>query len=88
MSRMMPTKRGGSSPMAPADREIAGKDAAVLAPRTHFASDADDAGFAGLVVTVQVPVVLGVVGRGHQHVDVAPDDLVAAVAEDRARRRG
>jgi hypothetical protein len=64
-----------------ADREVAGEDAAVLAPGAHLAADADDVRVAGGDVAVQVTVVLAGVGLRHQRADVAPDDLLGRVAE-------
>ena len=68
-----------------ADRELAREDGAILASRLHFAADPDDPGFAGLLVTVHVRVVVGAVGRGHEHVDVLADHLGCGVTEDPLR---
>jgi len=56
-----------------------------LAPRANLAADADDARLTGLVEALEVPVVLRVVRRRHQHVDVVPDDLLGAITEDPLR---
>ena len=64
-----------------AHRKVGREDAAVLALRFDLAADADDPGFAGTQVTRDVAVVLFPVGRGHEHRDVASDQLVAGVSE-------
>jgi hypothetical protein len=64
-----------------ADRQRGGKQAAVAAQRDDLAADADDARVAGLQVRAQVGVVLGTVRVGHQHRDVAAEDLGGTVAE-------
>ena len=67
--------------------QLAREYRAVLAARLHFAADADDAGFAGALVPVHVRVVLGAIGRGHQHGDVLPDHLGGGVPEDALGRQ-
>src|SRR6185312_12201266 len=64
-----------------ADRKIHGKDGTVRAPPLYVAADADDPFFAGILIMLQILVVLVRVRRRHQHLDVAPDNLVGAVAE-------
>ena len=63
------------------------KRRAVLAQSRHFAADADDLLFAGREVVVQVAVVPLAIGTGHQHVDVAPEHLAEAIAEQPLCRR-
>ena len=77
---------GRHDALHPADRELARKDGTVLALRLHFPADADDPGFARVLVAVHVRVVLGTVGRGHQHVHVPADHLGGRVPEDPLRR--
>ena len=55
---------------------------AVLAQPGHRAADADDLGGVSVEVVGKVAVVLLVVGRGHQHVEVAADHLVGLPAEN------
>ena len=64
-----------------ADGQVERKDAAVAAAARHLPADADDPGVAGRHVAAQIAVVLVVVGRRHQHVDVAADDLGARISE-------
>ncbi len=72
-------------PQHPPDGEVAGEDAAVLASRADLAADADDALLAGGHVAVHVAVVLPAEGFGHQLAHVAPEDLLALVAEGALR---
>jgi len=64
-----------------ADRELAREDGAVLASRLHFAADPDDPGFAGPLVMLHVRVMVGAIGRGHEHVDVLANHLGCGVTE-------
>ena len=66
-----------------ADRQVHREGGAVAAPAGHLAALADDAGVAGRKVIGDVPVVAAALGLGHQQGDVAPDDLLGAVAEHR-----
>ena len=56
--------------------------ASVLSPSLDLPFRVDDVGFSGQVVTVQVTVVLLVVGRRHEHPDVLAHDLRGEVSED------
>jgi hypothetical protein len=62
-------------------RQLQRKGRAVVPQALDLAADADDAALAGGLVARQVAIVRGVVGLGHQHLDVAPDDLAGEVAE-------
>ena len=64
-----------------AHREVDGEDAAVLALRFDLAADADDPRLAGAQVAGDVAIVLLAPGRGHEHRDVAPEQLAARVPE-------
>ena len=64
-----------------ADGQPDRQHAAILADAFHVAADADDPGLAGLLVAGQVAVVLRAVGFGHQHLDVAADQLLPGPAE-------
>jgi hypothetical protein len=70
-----------------ADRQVHGKRRAVLAPRRHFATDADDASLTRSDVPVDVAVVLIAIRRRHQDVDGLADDLRSLVAEQPLRAR-
>jgi CheY-like chemotaxis protein len=54
----------------------------VPSPPAHFTADADDPRLAGRQVARDVLVVLLAVRRGHQHADVAAEDLGFGVAEE------
>ena len=64
-----------------ADRQVQRKRRAVLAAPGHLAADADDLLDAGREIAREVAVVLLVIRRRHQHVDVAPEHFGLAVAE-------
>ena len=64
-----------------ADGQIHGKNHAVLAPTRYLSPDSDDLFDAGPEVGGKVAVVSLPVGRGHQHLDVLPERLILAVAE-------
>ena len=72
---------------APCPRPVRTGTRAVLAPCLHFAADADDAGFAGALVPVHVRVVLGAIGRRHQHVRRSGRSPRRPVAEDALGRQ-
>ena len=63
------------------DRQERREYAAVAAPGLHLATDADDVGDAGAQVALHVGIVLVAVAPAHQHVDVATERLLLAVAE-------
>ena len=54
---------------------------AVTATAGHFAANPDDLRHASLEISREVPVVFLVIGRRHQHLDVAADHLQRSVAE-------
>ena len=60
---------------------------AVLAASLHFPSEADDLGAAGRQIPRQIGVVLLVVRRRHEHVDVVTEHVCRRVAEQPLRRR-
>ena len=60
-----------------ADRQMQRKGGPVLSPAGHLASDADDFRHARGEVVGHVPIVLFVVRRRHQQVDVLADHLLA-----------
>ncbi len=64
-----------------ADGELDGKGAAVAVAGDDGAADADDALLAGGEVAREVAVVLGMVGLGHQQIDVSAEHLFGGVAE-------
>ena len=64
-----------------ADRQVQREGRAVLAPATHFSTDADDLLDAGPDVVGDVAIVLGAVGLRHEHLDVLADELRGAVPE-------
>lgn len=59
----------------------------VLPPCRHFATRADDLRNSRGFECADIPVVLGMVGLGHQHRDVAADQLGWPVSEQRFRCR-
>ena len=59
-----------------ADRQMQRKRRAVLPPALHLASDADDLGSTGRQIARQIGVVLLVIRRRHQHVDVPAEHLL------------
>ena len=63
-------------------RQVHRERGARLAPPDHLTPDPDDAPDASLAVVLDVPVVLPVVWLGHEHMDVASDDLLGVVLED------
>ena len=77
---------GGPAELHLADRELHREDRAVLALRLHLAADADDALLAGPPVSREIAVMVLAMGRGHEHLDVAPDHLAGGVAEQLFRR--
>ena len=70
-----------------ADREVERERRAVAPLADDLPADADDAPLPGAAVPVEVAVVLGAVGRRHEHADVAADDLGRRVAEHALRGR-
>ena len=70
-----------------ADRQMQRKRRAVLPTPLHLASDPDDLGAAGRQIARQIRVVLLVIRRRHQHVDVAAEHLLRRVAEQPFRGR-
>ena len=68
-----------------ADREVERERRAVAPLADDLPADADDAPLPGAAVPVEVAVVLGAVGRRHEHADVAADDLGRRVAEHALR---
>jgi hypothetical protein len=63
------------------DRQFHRKTTAVGTLADDFAADADDLAHPGSPIGTEVAVMLAGVGRGHQHLDVAPEHLLRAVAE-------
>ena len=61
-----------------ADRQMQREGGAVLPPAHHLPSDADDLRHAGGEVAGEIAIVLLVIRRRHQHVDVLADDLGSA----------
>ena len=70
-----------------ADRQMQRKRRPVLAQARDLAPDADDLLHAGREIAREVGVVLFVIGRRHQHVDVPADNLPLAVSEQPFSRR-
>ena len=70
-----------------ADRQMQREGRAVLAASLHFPSDADDLGAAGRQIPRQIGVVLLLVRRRHEHVDVVTEHFCRRVAEQPLRRR-
>ena len=68
-----------------ADRKMNRKQRAVTSSSGHLAADADDPGVAGCEVSLQVPVVLLVMRRRHQHADVAAEHFGFGIAEQLLR---
>ena len=64
-----------------AHREVQRECRAVLATARHLAADADDLRVAGREVAGQVGVMLLVIRRGHQRVDIDADELRFRVSE-------
>ena len=70
-----------------ADRQMQRESRTILAPPTHFSTDADDLFDAGPGVVGDVAIVLGAVGLRHEDLDVLPDELRGAVPEQPFGRR-
>ena len=70
----------------PADRHFANRQMErerrpVTAAAGDLTTDPDDRRLPGREIPGEVAVVLFVIGRGHQDVDVTPDDLGSGIAE-------
>ena len=70
-----------------ADRQVERKRRAVPAQSGHLAADADDLLHAGREIAREIGVVLLVIRRRHQHVDVLADDVALGVPEQPLGRR-
>ena len=68
-----------------ADGELHREDRAVLGEALHQTAIADDPRFARLEVIADVAVVLGSVGLGHEHPDVAAEHFLRMIAEQLRR---
>ena len=68
------------------DRELHGEDRAILALRFHFTPDADDPLLAPPPISRKIPIMVLAMGRGHEHLDIAPDHLAGGVIEQPFRR--
>ncbi len=73
-----------AAPVSPplGDREIQREDRAIPPPAPDLTPDTDNLRLAGRAVIGDVPIVLAVIGLGHQHADVAPNDFVRRIKED------
>ena len=78
--RMPVNLRSPPTFISPTDR-CSGNVVPSLRSRRDLAADADDLGLAGREIAREVAVVLLVIGRRHQHADIAADDLVCGIAE-------
>jgi hypothetical protein len=63
------------------NRQVNGKRCPVPAAAGHLATDSDDVCLTRRRVPSKVVVVLFVIGRGHQYVDVAPNHFRSWIAE-------
>ena len=70
-----------------ANRQVQRERRAVLSASGDLASDADDLLDVGGLISREIMVVLLVIRRRHEDVDVAPDDLRLAITEQSFRRR-
>ena len=64
-----------------ADREMHREGCAVFAPARDLAADVDDLVLARLTILTNIAVVLALVGLGHEHPDILPDQFGSGVAE-------
>ncbi len=64
-----------------ADRQVNRKDRPVLAAGHHLPADADDLALSRLQMMAKVAVMPAAKRLGHQHIDVAADQLVAGKPE-------
>lgn len=64
------------------DREVDGKDAAILAHGQHLAADADDAPLSCAHVVFHIAIMAGAKGLRHEHHDVFPHHLAQRVAKE------
>src|SRR5262249_55578354 len=69
-----------------ADGQLHGKGRAILALADYNTADADDAALSGQLITVKVAIMALAIWRRHEHLDVFPDGLRCAVAEETLRR--
>ena len=69
------------------DREFHGEDRAILALRFHLTPDADDPLLARPPISREIAIMVLAMGRGHEHLDIAPDHLAGGIAEQLFRRR-
>ena len=69
-----------------ADRQVHGKDLAVLSEALYFSPDANDPGFTHLEVVGQVVMMLAEVRFRHQHADLLAEGLFGRIAEDSVGR--
>ena len=70
-----------------ADRQLHGKDCAILRQAFDHAAVTDDPGLPGFQIPADVAVMFFPVRSRHQHLDVAANDLVGVIAEQLRRRR-
>ena len=70
-----------------AHRQVQRKGGSVFSTPAHLAAAPDDFALTRPLVVGEVGIVLVVIGRRHEHVDVVSHNLVAGIAEDARRGR-